>query len=169
MVPISVWKFYSKGRNILQALHRDFTLEDLRSVPKRVLVTARPSSGPSFPSGGASQMTTATPAPTPFAPIVEAEGEAPAFAPGERVRISMRFPVGHYRVPHYIRGRPAVIETIIAPPAVNNEEEGFGRNAGSKRHYYRIAIPLSEIWAGYAGSPKDGLRIEVFETWLERI
>jgi nitrile hydratase len=62
-----------------------------------------------------------------------------------------------------------VIETIIAPPAVNNEEEGFGRNAGSKRHYYRIAIPLSEIWAGYAGSPKDGLRIEVFETWLERI
>jgi nitrile hydratase subunit beta len=81
----------------------------------------------------------------------------------------MHFPVGHYRVPHYIRGKPAVIETIIAPPAVNNEEEGFGRNAGSKRHYYRIAIPLSEIWAGYAGSPKDGLRIEVFETWLERI
>jgi nitrile hydratase len=52
---------------------------------------------------------------------------------------------------------------------VNNEEEGFGRNAGFKRHYYRIAIPMTELWAGYRGSPADGLRIEVFETWLERV
>jgi hypothetical protein len=34
--------------------------------------------------------------------------------------------------------------------------------------YYRIAIPLTELWPKYAGSPNDGLRIEVFETWLER-
>jgi len=114
-------------------------------------------------------MSKGSPAQTPFAPIVEAEGEAPAFAVGERVRISVRFPVGHYRVPHYVRGKQAVIEKVIEPPAVNNEEEGFGRNAGSKRHYYRVAIPLGELWAGYAGSPKDGLRIEVFEAWLERI
>jgi nitrile hydratase len=25
------------------------------------------------------------------------------------------------------------------------------------------------IWPNYIGSPKDGLRIEIFETWLERI
>jgi nitrile hydratase subunit beta len=105
----------------------------------------------------------------PFAPVVEAQGEAPAFAAGERVRISLRFPVGHYRVPYYIRGKQGLIEAVIEPPAVNNEEEGFGRNAGSKRHYYRVAIPLAELWAAYAGSPRDGLRIEVFETWLERI
>lgn len=105
----------------------------------------------------------------PFAPVVEAQGEAPAFAAGERVRISLRFPVGHYRVPYYIRGKQGLIEAVIEPPAVNNEEEGFGRNAGSKRHYYRVAIPLTELWAGYAGSPRDGLRIEVFEAWLERI
>jgi nitrile hydratase len=53
--------------------------------------------------------------------------------------------------------------------AVDNEPEGFGRNAGSKGHYYHVAIPLAELWPGYAGSPSDGLRIEVFETWLERI
>jgi hypothetical protein len=34
--------------------------------------------------------------------------------------------------------------------------------------YYRIAIPLTELWPKYAGSKNDGLRIEVFETWLER-
>src|ERR1700679_520273 len=100
--------------------------------------------------------------------IVKADGEAPLFQVGDRVAISTRFPIGHYRVPLYIRGKTGVVEAIIEPPAVNNEEEGFGRNAGVKRHYYRLAIPLAELWPGYAGSAKDGLRIEVSENWLER-
>ena len=28
---------------------------------------------------------------------------------------------------------------------------------------------MTEIWPDYAGSQRDGLHIEVFETWLERI
>ena len=98
-----------------------------------------------------------------------AQGEEILFRPGDRVRVLVRYPIGHYRVPRYIRGKPGVIESVIEPRAVNNEEEGFGRNAGSKRHYYRIAIPLSELWQGYSGAAADRLKIEVFETWLERI
>jgi nitrile hydratase subunit beta len=101
--------------------------------------------------------------------VAAAEGEIPAFAPGDRVRVCVRFPIGHFRVPNYIRGKRGVVERVIVPAAVNNEEEGYGRNAGSKRHYYRIAMPMSELWPSYAGSAKDSLRIEVFETWLERI
>jgi nitrile hydratase len=100
--------------------------------------------------------------------VVKADGEAPRFKAGDKVTISRRFPFGHYRVPHYIRGKGAVVEAVIERPGVNNEEEGFGRNAGMKRHYYRIAIPLSELWPKYSGSAIDGLRIEVFESWLER-
>jgi len=100
---------------------------------------------------------------------VQADGEAPKFQVGDRVRVSVRFPIGHYRVPHYIRGKGAVVEAVIEPRALNNEEEGFGRNAGQKRHYYRVAIPLTDLWPGYAGSAADGLRIEVFENWLERM
>ena len=99
--------------------------------------------------------------------IVKATGEEPIFKAGETVRISMRFPIGHFRVPNYIRGKRGTVEAVIEPAAINNEEEGYGRNAGRKRHYYRIAIPLTEIWDGYSGSPNDNLRIEVFETWLE--
>jgi nitrile hydratase len=99
---------------------------------------------------------------------VPADGETPQFQPGERVTISVRYPVGHYRVPHYIRGKKAVVEAVLEPRGLNNEEEGFGRNAGQKRHYYRVAIPLTDLWPGYAGSAADGLRIEVFENWLER-
>jgi nitrile hydratase len=100
--------------------------------------------------------------------VVKPEGAEPIFKAGDSVRISKRFPIGHFRVPNYIRGKSGVVESVIKPAAVNNEEEGFGRNAGPKRHYYRIAIPLTELWPKYAGSVDDGLRIEVFETWLER-
>jgi hypothetical protein len=101
--------------------------------------------------------------------IVYAVGEEPIFNPGDRIRILTRSPIGHYRVPTYVRGKTGVVEAVIQPTAVDNEQEGFGRNAGSRRHYYRVAIPMTEIWSDYVGSPKDGLRIEVFETWLERI
>jgi hypothetical protein len=77
-------------------------------------------------------------------------GEEPIFGPSDPVRIASRSPIGH-------------------TAAIDNEEEGYGRNAGTKPHYYRIAIPMTEIWPDYVGSPRDGLRIEVCETWLEGI
>ncbi len=104
----------------------------------------------------------------PLSNVGKAEGEEPLFKAGDAVKVAMRFPIGHYRVPTFIRGKRGRVEAVIEPRAVNNEDEGFGRNAGGKRHYYRIAIPLAELWPKYAGSPNDGLRIEVFETWLER-
>ena len=105
---------------------------------------------------------------TPPPVIVYSKGEEPIFKPGDAIRIRERKPVGHYRVPTYLRGKQGVVELVIEPTAVDNEEEGFGRNAGSRRHYYRIALPMTEIWPDYVGSPNDGLHIEVFETWIER-
>ncbi len=104
-----------------------------------------------------------------FGGVVPAPADLPRFRPGQRVRVGTLIPVGHYRVPTYLRGKEAMIEAIMSPKAVNNEEEGFGRNAGSLGFYYRIAVPMKEIWSAYAGSPDDNLRIEVFETWLEGV
>jgi nitrile hydratase subunit beta len=97
------------------------------------------------------EMSAVIPSREPLTPrIIRAEGEQPLFAQGDRVRITVRFPVGHYRVPSYLRGRTGSVEKVIEPAGIYNEEEGFGRNAGTKRHYYRVAIPLSELWPGYA-------------------
>ena len=101
--------------------------------------------------------------------VVLATGETPVFQPGDPVRILNRSPVGHYRVPSYLRGKSGWVEAVIEPRGIDNEEEGFGRNAGQTLHYYRVAILMTDIWPRYEGSPTDGLRIEVFETWLERI
>jgi nitrile hydratase len=113
---------------------------------------------------GQAPVSVVAPPPEVVAPL----GQTPLFSVGDRVRVSVRFPVGHYRVPSYIRGKLGTIEQVIEPRAVNNEEEGYGRNAGSAGFYYRAAIPLTLLWPDYAGSLKDGLRIEIFETWLER-
>jgi nitrile hydratase subunit beta len=94
--------------------------------------------------------------------------ELPAFAVGQKVRVGTRAPIGHYRVPIYLRGSLGTIERIIEPALVDNEEEGYGRNAGNKRHYYRVSIPLPSLWSDYQGSPNDELHVEIYETWLER-
>lgn len=101
--------------------------------------------------------------------IVWAPGEQPAFRGGDRVRISDRRPVGHYRVPNYLRGKTGEVLSVIEPMSMDNEEEGYGRNAGRLLHYYRIAFAMTELWPAYAGSAADGLRIEVFENWIERV
>jgi nitrile hydratase subunit beta len=101
--------------------------------------------------------------------IVLALGEEPLFVVGDRVRVLTRFPIGHYRVPIYLRGNTGTVVSVVEPAQLDNEREGYGLNAGSKLHYFRVAFPMTEIWAGYAGSPHDNLRVEIYETWLERI
>ena len=103
----------------------------------------------------------------PLTGITYALGEEPLFQPGQHVRVANRYPAGHYRLPLYLRGKSGVVKAVIEPVAVDNEAEGFGRNAGSKRHYYRVAFPLTEVWPRYGGRPSDSLYIEIFESWLE--
>ena len=105
----------------------------------------------------------------PIAEVVFATGEAAQFSPGDTIRILTRSPVGHYRVPTYLRGRVGVVEAVIHAVGINNEEEAFGRNAGRKLHYYRVGVAMTEIWPGYARTSRDTLHIEVFETWLEAV
>lgn len=102
-------------------------------------------------------------------PITLALGEEPIFEVGATVRVLTRSPIGHYRVPIYLRGRTGTVQKVLSPMQIDNEREGYGANGGGKRHYYRISFDLTELWPGYAGSPRDKLNIEVFENWLERI
>ena len=64
--------------------------------------------------------------------IVYALGEEPIFHAGDHVRILNRSPIGHYRVPAYLRGKTGAVEAVIEPAGIDNEEEGYGRNAGTK-------------------------------------
>lgn len=102
-------------------------------------------------------------------PIVFAFGEETLFEPGAIVRVMTRSPIGHYRVPIYLRGKHGVVEKVLEPMQLDNEREGYGQNGGNKRHYYRVAFSLKELWSDYAGPAHDKLNTEIFENWLERI
>ena len=115
---------------------------------------------------GEPSMPLAQPAPVPG--IIFALDETPLFAAGDQIRISVRFPVGHYRVPNL---HPRKSGRGRAGDRTARAQQRRGRLRAKRRiegYYYRVAIPLTSLWPDYAGAPEDGLRIEVFETWLER-
>lgn len=84
------------------------------------------------------------------------------------VSVAVRYPIGHYRVPMYMRGKDVKIIRILGH-YVNPEEEGFGRNAGDKTWCYMVTINQKELWPEYSGDIIDRLEIEIFEPWLEPI
>ena len=61
-------------------------------------------------------------------PLGEAGADLQTWRSGEDLA---RSPVGHYRVPTYLRGKTGSVETVIEPAGIDNEEEAYGRNAGS--------------------------------------
>ena len=87
--------------------------------------------------------------------------DEPMFRPGDHIRISWRSAVGIRSMPFYLRGKRGTVEAVVEP------RDG-GDERGASVHAYRLAIPLTEIWPDYVGSPRDGLRIEVDEPWLVR-
>jgi hypothetical protein len=101
--------------------------------------------------------------------IAYAVGEETLFPPGVTVRVMNRSPIGHYRVPIYLRGKTGVVQRVMEPMQLDNEREGYGQNGGDKRHYYRVTFSMKELWLDYAGPAHDTLNIEVFENWLERV
>jgi nitrile hydratase subunit beta len=90
------------------------------------------------------------------------------FKVGDRVLVAARYPIGHYRVPTYLRGKMMTIIRLLGT-YINPEEEAFGKNAGNKLWFYRLSMAQQELWPDYEGSPQDKLEIEIFENWLEKI
>jgi len=97
--------------------------------------TQRSDKGLLTPDNQEASMSDSSPGATQLlADIVQAMGEEPVFKAADAAKIAMRFPIGHFRVPNYIRGKHGRVEAVIEPAAINNEEEGFARNAGDKRN-----------------------------------
>lgn len=92
--------------------------------------------------------------------------DPPKYQVGDAVMVSVRYPIGHYRVPWYIRGKEATISRVLGR-YINPEQEGFGKNAGNKLWFYLVSIPQKSLWSSYGGKAIDRLEIEVFEPWLE--
>ena len=93
---------------------------------------------------------------------------SPKYKIGDLVRISIKFPIVHYRTPMYMRGKTVEIVRNLGK-YINPEEEAFGKNAGDKIWCYMIKLPTMQLWPNYQGQAIDEHQIEVFESWLEKV
>ena len=90
------------------------------------------------------------------------------FKPGDRVRIRVGSPPGHFRTPSYVQGKAGRIEAIHGDFR-NPETLAYGQDGLPKQFLYLVSLDQAEIWKTYADSPRDRLFIDIYEHWLDPV
>jgi len=92
----------------------------------------------------------------------------PKFKPGDRVRIRVGSPPGHFRTPTYIQGKIGTIWTLYG--AFRNPESlAYGGDGLPAQFLYCVCFDQTQVWEKYAGSSQDKLLIDIYEHWLEPV
>ena len=89
-----------------------------------------------------------------------------AFEEGQAVRIADLATFGHNRVPVYARGLRGVVERVIRPFLIP-EDDAFGRREGRRHTLYRVRFAARDVWSDYRGAAADEVQLEIYEHWLE--
>jgi nitrile hydratase beta subunit len=88
----------------------------------------------------------------------------PTFRPGDRVLARNVNPVGHTRIPRYVRGRHGVVArdhgVFIFP---DTHALGLGQKP---QHVYSIRFEARELW-GHEASHKDSVYVDLWDDYLE--
>jgi hypothetical protein len=88
----------------------------------------------------------------------------PRFKAGDAVLARNVHPVGHTRLPRYIRGKRGVIRTdhgVFAFP--DAAAHGLGHKA---QHVYSVCFEARELW-GEQASVRDTVYIDLFDDYIE--
>lgn len=91
---------------------------------------------------------------------------AAKFKPGDKVRVRVGSPPGHFRTPAYIQGKTGVIEAIHG--AFRNPETlAYGGEGLPKQFLYLVHFDQTDVWEQYLAPFRDTLFIDIYEHWLE--
>ena len=88
------------------------------------------------------------------------------FKPGDRVRVRVGSPPGHFRTPAYIQGKIGAVERVHGDYR-NPESLAYGGDGLPKQPLYLVRFPQSHLWRTYAGAAQDRLLMDIYEHWLE--
>ncbi|WP_309605696.1 nitrile hydratase subunit beta [Phenylobacterium sp.] len=93
------------------------------------------------------------------------EAAPPSFTEGEAVRARNLNPPGHTRLPRYVRGRMGV---IMAQRGAHVFPDSHAHGQGEDpRPLYTVRFQARELW-GDAANPRDSVRLDLWEPYLER-
>jgi nitrile hydratase subunit beta len=90
------------------------------------------------------------------------------FKSGDRVRIRVGSPPGHFRTPSYVQGKIGRIEAIHGEFR-DPETLAYGKEGLPKQLLYLVSLDQAQIWESYTASAKDRLFIDIYEHWLEPV
>ena len=89
----------------------------------------------------------------------------PAFAIGDGVRALNLHPIGHTRLPRYVRGRAGVI--VIHHGAHVFPDSNAHDKGEDPRHLYTVSFAAQALW-GPDARAGDSVRLDLWEPYLER-
>ncbi|MSS71133.1 MAG: nitrile hydratase subunit beta [Candidatus Latescibacteria bacterium] len=92
----------------------------------------------------------------------------PKFHIGDRVRVRVGEPPGHFRTPTYIQGKTGDIEAIHGA-FPDPESLAHGGDGLPAQVLYLVRFDQTRVWEDYAASPQDRLLIDLYEPWLEPV
>ena len=99
---------------------------------------------------------------------VEADGRdastTPRFAVGDRVHVREIHPVGHTRVPRYVRGASG--EVLHVAPLCQFPDASAHGLPGREEANYHVLFRAQDLWADAAGT-NDTFVVDLWETYLE--
>jgi nitrile hydratase subunit beta len=88
----------------------------------------------------------------------------PRFGTGDRVIARNLNPLGHTRLPRYVRGKRGVIQRNYGGFVfADTRAHGLGDHP---QHLYSVRFEARELW-GPEASPRDALYIDLWESYLE--
>ncbi len=82
------------------------------------------------------------------------------------MRVRVDSPPGHYRTPHYLRGKTGMVAALCGVFR-NPESLAYGGTGLPKQHLYRVEFSQTEVWETYGGSAADKVLVDIYEHWLE--
>lgn len=93
-----------------------------------------------------------------------AAGAAARFQAKQRVRARNLNPVGHTRLPRYVRGKTGTIERDCGIFALQDSvTDGFSQ---AMQHVYTVHFAAKDLW-GEQASPRDSVHVDMWEDYLE--
>lgn len=89
---------------------------------------------------------------------------APAFKPRDVVTVVNINPVGHTRLPAYVRGKTGVVDKDFGVYVFN---DAVCHDKGpAPQHVYNVAFSSADLWGADAPNPNDYVYISMFESYL---
>lgn len=92
--------------------------------------------------------------------------DAPVFHADQRVRARNINPMGHTRLPRYLRGKLGTIERMWGVESLWDKDTEGRRIDNKPQPVYSVRFDARELWGGQA-NPRDTVYVDLWEAYLE--